>query len=238
MKQGMFDLLGLQDVDNEIDALRKNKSAYPVRSAELQARIVELRDDRAAKEAMLKKHETGFSHFVQQLAATEENLKKHQTRLLEIKTNREYDAVQQEIMGLEQAVEEYFAEREKEDEEVRKLRNLIDEAQEAFDKETTDLEAEVSDLDAKARAIDGEVAQVMEKRKAVAGTVPPRVLSVYERVRHGKKNAVVRVSRGACGGCWRSLPPQRLNELRMFSRIIVCDGCGRILVWDDRESAA
>jgi len=237
MKQGLFDLLGLQDVDNEIDALQKNKSAYPRRAAELRAEMEDLKQDRSAKENQLKQHESGFNHFLQQLNIAEENLKKHQTRLQEIKTNREYDAVQQEIIALEHAIEEYFAERDREDEEVRRLRNLLDEERERFEARIAELESEIADLDEKAATIDSEIAKVMEKRKAVAETVPPRILAVYERVRRGKTNAVVRVSRGACGGCWRSLSPQKLNELRMYNRIIACDGCGRIVVWDDRESA-
>jgi len=236
MKESLYGLLNLQEVDNDIDELYKHKSDYPARIEELKSLIKELQDDRQAKEEHLAEQEANFRHFHQQQQTAEEDLKKHQNRMLEIKTNREYDALQQEIMALQHAIDEYLAERDKADEEVRKLKNLLTAEKDEVAAKIAAYEAEIADLQEKTRTIDDEVAKTRERRKQAAAQVPARVVDAYERVRRGKHKAVVRVVRGACGGCWRSLPPQRLNELRMSKRIIVCDGCGRILVWDDRDN--
>jgi predicted nucleic acid-binding Zn-ribbon protein len=45
--------------------------------------------------------------------------------------------------------------------------------------------------------------------------------------------AVVTVERDACGGCFKSIPPQRQSEIRLHKKIIVCENCGRILVEED-----
>ncbi|MCH7619489.1 MAG: hypothetical protein IH880_06940, partial [Candidatus Marinimicrobia bacterium] len=42
--------------------------------------------------------------------------------------------------------------------------------------------------------------------------------------------AVVPVIRGACGGCFHSLPPQLVVEVKKMERIINCEACGRVLI--------
>jgi predicted nucleic acid-binding Zn-ribbon protein len=49
--------------------------------------------------------------------------------------------------------------------------------------------------------------------------------------------AVVPVVKGACGGCYASLPPQRVNEVRLGERVVLCDACSRILVWDEETAS-
>jgi hypothetical protein len=53
----------------------------------------------------------------------------------------------------------------------------------------------------------------------------------YERIRRSKGDlAIVGVEYGACGGCGYALPPQRVQEVRRNRDVVLCEGCGRILV--------
>ena len=38
------------------------------------------------------------------------------------------------------------------------------------------------------------------------------------------------MQRGACGGCFNKIPPQRQLDVRMRKKVIVCEYCGRILI--------
>jgi predicted nucleic acid-binding Zn-ribbon protein len=53
----------------------------------------------------------------------------------------------------------------------------------------------------------------------------------YNRIRQNSVNglAVVMVRRGACGGCFNQVPPQRQADIREKKKIIVCEHCGRVL---------
>jgi len=238
MKESLFALLKLQEVDNEVDSLRKHKSDYPQRVAELEQLIATLGDERKNKREELAKQEANLRHFGQQLVTAEDDFKRHQARMPEIKTNREYDALQQEMMALQHAIDEFQEEKKKAAEEAQRLTAAIEEDEQQFAEKTQSAEVEIAGLREKVRTLDEEIAQAIDRRKAVAAEVPARAVTMYERVRRGKKRAVVRVVRDACSGCWTNLPPQKINELRMSRRIIMCDGCGRILVWDDRQGNA
>jgi predicted nucleic acid-binding Zn-ribbon protein len=53
----------------------------------------------------------------------------------------------------------------------------------------------------------------------------------YEKLRAGRAGrAVAAVENGACGGCHRGLPPAILQEARRREKLLVCDGCGRLLM--------
>ena len=59
-----------------------------------------------------------------------------------------------------------------------------------------------------------------------------RMLAAYQKVRSNVRNkmAVVTVVRGACGGCFNKIPPQREIDIDESRKIVVCEYCGRILV--------
>ena len=74
----------------------------------------------------------------------------------------------------------------------------------------------------------------MEK---AAKKVDDRLIKSYDKIRKNAKNglAVVLVKRGACGGCFNIVPPQRQAEIRERKKIIVCEHCGRILAGVEDE---
>ncbi len=43
------------------------------------------------------------------------------------------------------------------------------------------------------------------------------------------------VKRGACGGCFNIVPPQRQADIREKKKLIVCEHCGRILAGVEDE---
>ena len=76
------------------------------------------------------------------------------------------------------------------------------------------------------------------KADEISASIDQRLLTAFNRIRNNARNglAVVTVQRGACGGCFNTIPPQRQLDIRLRKKIIVCEYCGRILVDDmDRK---
>ena len=71
-----------------------------------------------------------------------------------------------------------------------------------------------------------------EKAKKLEATIEPRLLTAFKRIRKGARNglAVVYVQRGACGGCFNKIPPQKQLDIKLRKKIIVCEYCGRIMI--------
>ena len=78
-----------------------------------------------------------------------------------------------------------------------------------------------------------EVEALEARRQDVAGRLAAGVRSRYERIRTSREGRAVVpiIRREACGGCFRAQPPQSLQEARRGDRFLMCDGCGRMLIW-------
>ena len=76
---------------------------------------------------------------------------------------------------------------------------------------------------------------LLKKSEEAAGFVDERLLKAYSRIRGGSKNglAVVPVERGASGGSFIKIPPQRQLDIAARKKIIVDEHSGRILVDSD-----
>ena len=71
-----------------------------------------------------------------------------------------------------------------------------------------------------------------EKSDEFAKNIEDRLLNAYKRIRANMNNglAVVPVIRGASGGSFFLIPPQRELEISARKKIIFSEHCGRILV--------
>ena len=47
---------------------------------------------------------------------------------------------------------------------------------------------------------------------------------------------MVTIERGACGGCFNKIPPQRQLDIKSRKKVIICEYCGRILVDENIDS--
>ncbi len=72
------------------------------------------------------------------------------------------------------------------------------------------------------------LAGLQESRKALAGRIEPAAISLYERLRAQKKQAVAKVEQGICKACRLSLSAAALQRARS-GQPVQCGTCGRIL---------
>ena len=101
----------------------------------------------------------------------------------------------------------------------------VQEKQDSLDQKNKELEEIVSET-------KSEEAILTEKSDKEAKKIDERLLRAYRRIRGGAKNglAVVPVERGASGGSFISIPPQRQIEISARKKIIYDEHSGRILI--------
>lgn len=240
MRESLFKLLELQEIDKEIDILRQSQRDFPTEIERLQNELKTARDHLDAKQKESEDLEKNRRTLERDLETVNQDLAKHQERLNEITTNREYDALQHEIEALT----------------VRKgeIESLVLETIESFESITSKLEDDntyykeieeerngrIQDLTDKLNSVEKNVKGWEKKHAAIEPNVERRPLSLYNRIRKVVKGgvAVVSVQKNSCGGCFRQLSPQRLVEARRGDTLMRCENCGRIMVWSDNGEAA
>jgi predicted nucleic acid-binding Zn-ribbon protein len=223
----------LQVLDSRVAGLERKLEAIP-------GRIQAIRDGLHQAKTAVDAIRTKLDGARKDIRTKEKELeyqaaqrKKLEAKLYEVKTNKEYSAVLAEIEGAK-------VEKDRLEEEVLGLMEL----QERLGREVVEGEARLRPLEAEGRvqqaaaaeelrALEVDVEVARTERESVARDVPRDVLAQYGRllkVRAGLAVALVG-SNGICSGCRVTLTPQRFNEVRQSSQILVCESCGRFLYY-------
>ncbi len=223
-------LVELQKLDGQIYQFRRELNAKP-------AEIAGLREEHARKnqgvqqaESRYKSLEVKRNQLETDLGQKEQQTKKFQVQLYQVKTNKEYAALQLEIAGLK-------ADQSVLEEEILKIMEEVDRAKSQMVAERAALKAEEATLSSRIGAVEQESERIkasMEQIKAgraeLIEKVEPRILGQYERILERKEgSALVPVRGNACSGCNMVLPPQAINEIQMNTQLIPCESCARIL---------
>lgn len=229
-------LYQLQLIDSEVDRIRTVRGELPLEIEDLQDSI----------EAYSKKKEKVVQEIdseneiktknTNQIAESNELIKKYKKQLENIKNNREFVSLTKEIEF--QTLEIELSEKKIKNSEANLLHHT-----EKLNSLNDDLNVRKDELDKKSGELDEIVKEtekeedaLLKKSQKAKKVIDDRLLLAYEKIRGNVKNglAVVSVKRDACGGCFNKIPPQRQLDIKLHKKIIICEHCGRILV-DEEE---
>ncbi len=229
-------LMKLQGLDYQLGELERSKEYLPDMITNLDSEI------KAAKASLAELHDqleaTKLEHKRLELRVKDKNaeLEKLKSQMTQIKTNKEYDALSREIDNTKN--------------DITESEDKILEALESIEQLTNDIQAKTAEVEDVEKTNGEQLANIKLEMDSVGDKIKIKngerqnilvrldapLVAVYERVRRGKgAGAVVAVRHGACTGCFKTHPPQLIQEIRKGERVITCDSCGRILIWDEES---
>ncbi len=222
----------LRGLDEELVTLNAALRRFPGERAAIEQRLALERAKLADAKTRFTEVQKKRRDLEQQIAAVTETERKFQGQLPLVKKNEEYKALQHEIdaararrSDLETQVLEQL---EAEDRELKE-RPTLERALAAAEKESA---GRLELIAAEERADRDRVADLEARRREQVEAVTPALRARYERIYASLEGrALVAIAKGACGGCFRGQPPQVIQEARKRDRVLICDGCGRILLW-------
>jgi hypothetical protein len=164
------------------------------------------------------------------LAALQGRLSKFKNQLMEVKTNKEYQAVQKEMAGAEEEISAQETRMLERMVEADALTRDLKAAEAALDAEQASVNAEKAKLDRESAAAERELETVLAERATLTAQLSREALTLFERVAHGRKGVAVAEARGGlCTVCHVRLRPQVFNDVRRNDSLIQCESCTRIL---------
>lgn len=165
------------------------------------------------------------------IAALEAQEKKYRTQLDAVTDQKQYEAVQHEIAGVagkRGVLETEVLEILEAEDRLGTERPALEAALAKATRETAEQRAK---LDAEDARLAGLLAALDARRTAAAAPLDPAARTRYEKLRVSRAGrAVVAITQGACGGCARNLTPHGQQDARKRERLLVCDGCGRLML--------
>jgi predicted nucleic acid-binding Zn-ribbon protein len=228
-------LARLQALDSQIDEREEKKRELPRKLIpfieEVERMVQKLQEAKEELEDLKKKRR----HEERELEAREIELKKYQRQLYEVKDNKAYAALEEEIALTKEK-------NEAAEEEILKFLEIeegrtkgIKEIEEGLRKEKKELSKEEEKAKQETEVLNQEIAKINISRQEIAKRVSPSSLSRYEKLRQGKGGlAIVPLEGSSCGGCHMNLPPQIVSEVKKGNRFVTCENCNRILYWEEK----
>ncbi|MGI6073293.1 MAG: zinc ribbon domain-containing protein [Fermentimonas sp.] len=222
----------LQSYLSEIDRIKTLRGELPLEVADLDDEIAGL-GTRINNFELEKKQ---FNEEIKQLKAKIETgkikIEKYNNQLDNVRNSKEYDHLSKEIEfeTLEIALaEKHIGEFQ---ESIKKIDEQIADANVTLKEKTEDLEHKKQELDEIVSETKANEEKIREKAKKTEATIEPRLLSAFKRIRKNARNGlgIVPIQRGACGGCFNKIPPQKQMDIKLGKKIIVCEYCGRIMI--------
>lgn len=233
-------LIELQALDKRIYDLKRRRQSKPPQIEQLRTAFQQLTQRIKDAEAQLKALQVKRASMEGDLAAKESNVKKLQTQLYQVKTNKEYTALQHEIEGVK-------ADNSVLEEEILKVMEQIDQQKAAITGvadslkgDEAKMESDVAVVEQEIAELDKAIAELQAQRQAAAPRVDAKVLARYERILEKKEGlglVPVDPRLEACGGCHMNIPPQTINEIRLKGQLIACESCARLLYYPEDAAA-
>lgn len=225
-------LISLQKLDQRSSSLQVRVESTPKKAEALEQEL-------DAYQSAVQKAEGALEHASRERKRLENEvedlrgkLSRSKTRLMEVKTNEEYQATLHEIEFIdgqiavkEDKILEHMVAAEDLENELGKTKNDLNRVENEIKEKQRELEAFVHESSA-------EVEKLKQEREAVEKELPSGLLAQYRRIaaaRHGM--AVAEVTDGSCQGCHVRLRPQLLAEVKTNQQIITCENCSRILYY-------
>lgn len=230
VKELIRKLVAIQKIDEELFAFRRAIREKPEEIIHIKERFDGKKSLYNRLEARVKELELSKRQQELDLKSKEQELIKADASLMNLKTNKEYQARLFEIENMK-------ANKSVLEDNVLKLMDELDKVQASFEAEKTVIAEEEKKYLAEKEKITADIAKLKEdsagletrRREAMQG-VDKEPLALYERiVEHRDGLAIVPIVNNACGGCFMHLPPQVSNKIKMYDALVRCEVCARLL---------
>lgn len=223
-------LVRLQHIDTLIDQVVKERGDLPDEimdledeSAGLTTRMSKITQEQEDIELSRRRSEFDIED-------AEGLITKYEEQQLQVRNNREYDALTKEIDAQHERIAGAKELIESTESTIETNRALLEETQQRLVELASLLEQKREQLNEVLSTTEQRKTELEGLREDAKSTVDNRYLRAYLRLRKRYRDgrAVVMLQRGAAGGF--AVPPQRQVEIRQRNRIIPCEQTGRIIV--------
>jgi uncharacterized protein len=225
-------LIQIAKKDLEIREKKKYLEGVPARIKAVEKEIKKLDDNLAGGRELIENMEAERRHLERELRTQNDQIEHKKAEQKQIKSNKEYQALTNEIAYLTKIVSE-------EEERVLTILEVgegrkkeIQALAEKINAEKSKLLAEKTGFQEGMKANEDALLILEDEKIRILPHISENVRRVYERIQKVKGDSgVANLVGDICQGCYSRVPPQMAHEVRKNSQLIKCEVCGRILVY-------
>ena len=225
-------IIDLHKLDQQILEINENKGALPNIIKEQEEQINELEVQLENSKNELKDTTTKIDNFSIESLVFNKKIEKYNDQIYSVKNIKEYEALLKEIDFLKSENDVILK-------ELSNLKNVKDEYEVSIkdikDKiENTESKLKFNNEELKVLSAETEVEEkeLEENKKNLIKDIKNKhFLSSYNEGTQNMKLSPL--SRGACGSCFSTLPPQFVLNVKKMDKLYSCPSCGVNLYWEE-----
>jgi uncharacterized protein len=236
LKEKLLLLIKIQECDSQLVKLSAKKKNLPENIEKLDKEFLSFEE--GIKKNKIKYDELKARHAENEskIKKINEGIVKTKERMLEVKNNKEYQAMLKEIDTAESSRGEVETSIISILEELDKLAVLVKKDEEILKQNRSKYEQEKKAIEDDLNAVDADVADWDQKRIDLQKNIPDDLLVTYEKVKKRNKGVgVTSVWKAVCNGCHMNIPAQLYNELQRSDDLLSCPNCNRIMYYQDMD---
>jgi len=236
LEKTLYSLIELQEIDLKLDKVQEERGDLPTVVENLKSTLDNKNNLLQEQIEAIKSLKVDLSLMETELDSLKEQLKKYESQLYQVKTNKEYDAIANETENVKKKISDLETAILESTEKIENLTNSNEEIENDIKKLSEDYDDNNVALQDKINASSEEENLLKHEREIVEKKLSIQQMKTYQRIRSAKKGmAVAYCNGGVCSGCFSFIPPQKVVEIRSMKRLFYCESCGRILVWDKNQ---
>jgi len=225
-----------QKIELQIIEKETKLQTAPKRLKEMDEELKQLKEKLEKEKVVFEELEKERKKKEKELEIDKDKIKKIESKLYEVKTNKEYQALLKEIEAAkttnDKTEEDILTLMEKTEE----MKKDYESSQAKLQKRGKEIEAERVSLDAETKSMDKIIGELKTQRDNLLSILSNDLTSKYNTLK-GKRSgiAVANVKNGVCMGCFMNIPPQLFIEVTKNRKLIQCPSCNRILYFAENE---
>ena len=219
----------LHRLHRQLSDLKERAERGPKQIRAREANLTRLQEEVAKALAEAKAAKVRADQKQLLLKSSEEKIQGLEGKLNACQSNREYQALKEQIAADRKACEVLSDEILDSLERVDEFQGLIAEAQKNVAGAKDELAKVQEIVRGEAELLGVEIRRIETELAEQQATLADDVREVYERITRSKGyDAMAEVQANFCGGCHQQLTPNLLSELSM-DRSVFCKNCGRLI---------
>ena len=239
MNEKLSLLIRLQECDSMLAGLSAKKNSLPEKLQQIDEEFQRFKESISQSAMRYEKLKTQREENELKVKKISEAMARSKEKLLDVKTNKEYQAMLKEIEtaetslgGLESQIIILLEEMDELSVQVKQDQETLKQAEKNYLDDKKIIEEKLSSFDA-------ESDEWNRKRSALQKNIPEDLLALYEKIRKRNQGVgVIPVWKAVCSGCHMNIPPQLYNELQRSSDLLSCPSCHRIMYFQAQDTSA
>jgi len=225
-------LMEIYEKDKEIDKIKNLENQVPKKIGAFEKELNEYKEKFQKEKEAFDTIDEKRKELEKEIEEKRLNIENFNKRKKESHTNQEFVILKKEIDETEEAIS-------KTEDELLEIYFEKDEAKKKMDEEEKALEEKTKEFEKKKESLEKELNESKEdliikedERKRIAARLKDdNLLRKYSRIKKSRETGASIVEEAECTECHSTIPPQLFAEIRKGNKIIVCQSCGRILIY-------